>query len=532
MAVAVDHEHRTRGCRPTCQRPVEIQMVRRSIHFDHRLRFDGHSEELVVIQIIARAVRRDAVGRVRDDRHERMLHGAGVPLHQAVRRVAGPVVQRGEDDVEPREHPVRKIQTSVRQDVDFAAVEDLDARKPRPRFVDFVGLALDAVQGQIPRRRGTRRVVGDRAVLVAEIDARPDHRVDRIAAVAPRRVHVEVSADVAPRHQPRQRARQRARDLVVAFANLGRNRRQAERAVDVFLGLGPQEPVLRAQTVFRQRRAERCRMLPQGVDVRKRAGEEQQFGARVSRRREPDAHLRVLHQHVRAPRASMEAARDDREMKDFLDCRRRVAAPGQDLDVADALAAAAQRSDRPRPVDARQRLQPIHERFGDRHGTAEGNARQRPAQRRQREADLLLDVGGDARHVPDRAFLDGRREIRNRRGAARAMNGGEFFERHGPRLEQPAQIRGQIDDRGLDEHPAARLVHLPQPDDGVGVVAGGFAFEQRTEIRVGGDAARPGQAGGAGEERHFGGVAADLRERGERVERSLQRGVPGRVRVV
>ena len=75
-------------------------------------------------------MRHEAVGRVRDERHQRVLHRRHVALHQLLRRLACRVVQRREHDIEALEDPVGEVEPAVGQDVDLAAVQDRDLRIP------------------------------------------------------------------------------------------------------------------------------------------------------------------------------------------------------------------------------------------------------------------------------------------------------------------------------------------------------------------------------------------------------------------
>ena len=72
---------------------------------------------------------------MRDERHQRMLHRRHVPLHELLRRVAGPLMERGEHDVEPLENLPREIETAIGEDIDLAAVEDRDIRMLLPQQV-------------------------------------------------------------------------------------------------------------------------------------------------------------------------------------------------------------------------------------------------------------------------------------------------------------------------------------------------------------------------------------------------------------
>ena len=154
---------------------------------------------------------------MRDDGDHRVLHRGQIPALERCGRLAGIVVERREDDIELLQDAVREIEPAVRKDVHFAAVQDLDIRVSFAEARDFIGLAGDTVQRQGARRHRARRVVRDGDVLVAELGAGADHLLDEVTAVAPRRVHVQIAADVGARDEPGQRAVARRRSSSSPF---------------------------------------------------------------------------------------------------------------------------------------------------------------------------------------------------------------------------------------------------------------------------------------------------------------------------
>ena len=158
---------------------------------------------------------------------------------------------------------VGEIEPAVRQDVDLAAVQDRDrpdtARAARQSRRPA---CVTPVDRQVPRRRRMRRVVGDRHVLVAERDAALHHRFDRIAAVAPGRVHVQVAANVGARHERRQLAAACRGDFLVALANFRR---------DAAAGRARRRSPLRWETAAACRRCHAGRRPSGATRMRRRA---------------------------------------------------------------------------------------------------------------------------------------------------------------------------------------------------------------------------------------------------------------------
>src|SRR5262245_14496150 len=145
MAVAVNGDFDASGYCAARQGAVEIEMRRRAVDLDDGVRLGGDLEQPIVVEIVAGAVRYEAIGRMGDHRHQRMTHCLDVALHQLLRSLSRGFVQRRQHDVESLEHMIRKIELSVRQDVDLAAVKNRDLGMPLAERLDFLRLPLDAV---------------------------------------------------------------------------------------------------------------------------------------------------------------------------------------------------------------------------------------------------------------------------------------------------------------------------------------------------------------------------------------------------
>ena len=98
-------------------------------------------------------------------------------------------------------------------------------------------------------------VIGDRDVLVAERGRGLNHRVDRIATVAPVAVHVEVAADVTARDEMGQRAVRRRLELVMSLTELRCDERESKGCVDLALGCSDRQGFRHPGTDHRARGA-------------------------------------------------------------------------------------------------------------------------------------------------------------------------------------------------------------------------------------------------------------------------------------
>ena len=171
-------------------------------------------------------------------------------------------MQRRQHDIELFEHAIGEVERAVDENVDFAAVQDRDVVESFAQRRDFIGLPFHRVGRQAARRRRMRRVIGDRHVFVPQRAAGVHHRVDRIAAVAVDRMHVEIAANVVRRDEDRQLASSRDGDLVVALPDFRRDPRQTQRRVDVGLcRRGPRRAIgCRVQSAARQSPSDRLRV--------------------------------------------------------------------------------------------------------------------------------------------------------------------------------------------------------------------------------------------------------------------------------
>ena len=172
------------------------------------------------------------LGPAADQPPRRMAEAAHVRVAQRLLDAPGhlrprhplPAVHARLDPVELGEHVVGQVEPAVGQDVALDPAQDAERRQPLVRGRDLLGLAADVV-GREPRNGADgRRVVADRDVVVAALERGAAHLLDARAAVGPRRVAVQVAADVGDRDQRRRLAAERR------LAQLRRAPRHAERA--------------------------------------------------------------------------------------------------------------------------------------------------------------------------------------------------------------------------------------------------------------------------------------------------------------
>jgi len=113
------------------------------------------------------------------------------------------------------------------------------------------------------------------------------------------------------------------------------------------------------------------------LKMRRRAGEMEECGAGGRRRRTADADLDAVRQEIQAPRSAVQRMRDVGKREHPVEGRARIGRGCDDLDVADHVLPASQRSHGLGPVDSRCPAQRGEHRIRDRHGAAERHSRDR-----------------------------------------------------------------------------------------------------------------------------------------------------------
>ena len=225
-------------------------------------------------------------------------------------------------------------------------------------------------------------MVGEDLVLAAVGAGRLDHDLERLTAVGPVRVAVAVTAQVGSFHQARQGADSGSLDLAATLAQLGRDRLEVQEGVEVGLAREGQWlgrlVIERHQTSLRQRPAALAGTVAQGHVVVGRTGEVDEVAAGLSGRHGHDVELRAICQsHARAVRATADPglrAFDHGQVANRP--QHRLAVPGldQQVEVADRLAPASDRTRRGRRNHARQLLHLRQHSLSERVGLADRHA--------------------------------------------------------------------------------------------------------------------------------------------------------------
>ena len=208
---------------------AQVEPVGLSVDLEEAARLERSLDHTRNVDV-ARAARADApAGEMADAVDVRVLHRLEDTLGRAV---LGCVVHRRDDPVEARELVLRHVDLAVRPDVRLDAREDPQLRIALAHLLDRLELRCEPAVAQVVR------VVGDRVVLVAALDRRRDHLLERVLAVGrPVGVGMEIAAQLGELDERRELVSPCRLELAARLAQLRRDRLIAEELVQRVLVL-------------------------------------------------------------------------------------------------------------------------------------------------------------------------------------------------------------------------------------------------------------------------------------------------------
>src|SRR5262245_55161933 len=239
----------------------------------------------------------------------------------------------------------------------------------------------------------------------------------------------------------------------------------------------------------------------------RRAGQVQQAGSGIRRLCEANTNLCLIDEHVDATGARVQDAVNITASGDGFNGSEGLGRVGNQLDVPDSVLTPPKRPDWFSPRDASRRPEIGEKWFSQRDGPPQRNA----ASRLPYLSECLLNgrSGGFVQDLLDASLFDRSDQIRKGRHTEFVVQRGELLDRDGTRFIEPTQVRGQISDDGLEEHPCAGLEHEAKPLENVGIHFSRWAFEKRPEIGIGTDLLGLNEGSGAQERPLFKSVAAN-----------------------
>ena len=377
-------------------------------------------------------------------------------------------MQRRDHPVEPAELLVGQVERPVDADVDLDAAQDAERRELLVQRRDLLALLLQAAVAQ------ALGVVADRQVVVAAAHRGSHHLGERRAAVRPGRVAVQLAAQRAVRDELGQPVaapgvEPRRVQLACALAQLGRDPRVAEERVDALLVGVPGDLAgrLDLDAVLRDREAAPLRVLAQLDVVLLRPGEVLEQVAVGLRLDDAEVELQPLARDHRRLRVAL---RHDLEhpwqRREVVDQRDGIGCGRDQVDVAERLAAPAQRARLRDLHGGRVRAQLLDDRESRRQPVAQQGApllhRALLAQGVECLHDRRLQLRPHARERPQLLALGGGAQLRDGRHA-------ELLPDLARRLRSEARELREEDDVGRDDRPELRqrrdLAGLDDLDD-------------------------------------------------------------------
>ena len=279
---------------------AQVEARGQAVDLDRDPLLERDLEHALEVERVLRPAVDDPALRVAEAAHVRVTQRfLDAPGHLVVRHPLA-AVHAGLDPVELGEHVVGQVEPPVREDVALDPAQDAERRQPLVRGRDLLALAADFVAGEPGDGADGRRVVADGDVLVAELARGAAHLLDARAAVRPRRVAVQVAADLAGLDEHRRIAPERS------LAQLRRAPRDSERAIH-------------GRLVGRVRqRFERDHVLG-------RAGRAHERGPEPLRRDDDELDRQALDRHAdRPPGLPLDHGDDLRQRLEARDHRRRI----------------------------------------------------------------------------------------------------------------------------------------------------------------------------------------------------------------
>jgi hypothetical protein len=280
MGVRIDAEHTTQLKATLAPAPVQIEPPRVGIDLDGDALFGAGCKNLLHVHFVAGASQQLPPGDVAENGGVRVGDGFEDAFGLLGLAHAKLTVDAGNDHVEAVENLVGIIKRAVRQNVGLDAFED--AESAAEVFVEFVDLLLLRQHfGGLQASRIMRglRVLRQAEIGIAAVFGGLRHVFKCVPAVRFRRMGMQDAANIFVRDQFGQFTIEREHHFLTGFAQLGRNERQAQRVVDVFLAFAGDNAIAFSETVAVENEAFVFGDGLQGFDVLIRAGCKEECGA-------------------------------------------------------------------------------------------------------------------------------------------------------------------------------------------------------------------------------------------------------------
>ena len=408
MRVRVDGDQHPQLGGPPGLDIVQVGPLRGGVDLDRLAMAPGRLEDLLEVHVVRVSLADEPARRVGQDVHVGVRQCRADPPGHLGLRLLEPRVDGADDEIELGEDVVGVVHGPVGQDIALAARQDPDPGMVLLDGADLLDLGSQLVGGEPARDGGGPAVIGHDDVLVSARAGRLHQRLDAVSAVGRIGVDVEVAADIARLDQPGKLPSERGLDLARVLPKLGRDPREPDRRVHLFLRLAGHAL---ATGIAEDAVLGDLEPLPHGhladADiVLLGAGEVDERGAEGLGL----DHAQVDLDPFAKPRRSLGAS-SLQHLRDLGQARERVhdllglRGGDEDVDVADRFLPAADRSGQTELLDLRHALERPVELFGHGQRAPERHALLALLDHRDALEDVGLGLGLDARQSAELARL-------------------------------------------------------------------------------------------------------------------------------
>ena len=335
--------------------------------------------------------------------------------------------------VELGEHVVGEVERPVGADVALGAAQDAEGSEQLVRRRDLLALAAEVVRGQTRDDADVRRVVADREVLIAELLRGAGHLLDRGLPVRPRRMHVQIAADLG---------------------HLDERRRLAPEAVLAQLRRYPGQPELRVDGLL----VDAFGKLAERGDVLRGAGGPHELGAVARGCRNRELQRNALDRDAeRAALVPLHDGDDRRQRGEALEHRDRISRSDDDAELVGEVLPAAR-------VAGRLAVERDSGRLDERTCAVQQQSGTRPAAvARETRQDVPLGLRADSGNLAEAAGLRRRAELVHGAHAERAADLDEALRPDPEEPAEPDQLRLDLALELVQLRDRPRLDELLQP---------------------------------------------------------------------
>ena len=144
-------------------------------------------------------------------------------------------VHRDHDEIQLLQDLVLLIESAIGENIDLLTAQDPDLGMARLDLLDLLPLLPNPVCVQTPRHGQGLAVVCQSEILVSLGRTSHQHFLDRVLAVRPGGVHLQIAANLVQLYELRQSLAGRSFDLTAIFSQLRRNPGQLDLLVDIGL---------------------------------------------------------------------------------------------------------------------------------------------------------------------------------------------------------------------------------------------------------------------------------------------------------